>query len=436
MKARLLRVVLVLASLAAAAAPWPRLASAADWPQWRGPDRNGISAETGLLTEWPTEGPPLVWQAKDIGDGYSTPAVVGNRLYLISNEGTDDEYLQALSTADARQIWRARIGKSGPNKGPQYPGARSTPTVDGALVFALGSDGDLACLEAETGEIRWTKNLPADFAGKPGNWAYAESPLVDGDVVVCTPGGSEATLVALDKKTGDVVWKGVVPEGDAAAYASIIVVNSGGVKQYVQFLGKGLVGVDAKTGKFLWRYDRTAQGSSANIPTPVARDELVYSAAGRSGGGLVKLSVDGEGVAAEQVYFDVKMPTSIGGSVRVDNYLYGTNSGGLMCVEFASGEVKWQDRSVGAGSVCAADGRLYIHGEKGDVALVEVTPEGYREKGKFALPDQPDRGRAQAWPYPVVAGGKLYIRDKGSLWCYDVADPGRVPNEQSKPPSR
>jgi outer membrane protein assembly factor BamB len=399
-------------------------AAADDWPQWRGPNRDGISAETGLLAQWPTDGPPLVWQAKDIGDGYSTPSVVGNRLYLISNEGADDEYVQALSTADARQVWRRRIGKVGPNKGPQYPGSRSTPTVDGPLLYALGSDGDLACLETETGLVRWAKNLVSDFGGQMGKWAYAESPLVDADVVVCTPGGTEATLVALDKKTGEVVWKAAVPEGDEAAYASIIVVNSGGVKQYVQFLAKGLVGVEAKTGRFLWRYDRTAEGSPANIPTPVAHDALVYSAAGRSGGGLVNLTVDGEAVKAAEVYFEPKAPKSIGGAVRVGNYLYGTNSGGLMCVEFATGDIKWQDRSVGAGSVCVADGRLYVHGEKGDVALVEVTPEAYREKGRFALPDQPDRGRSQAWAYPVVSAGKLYIRDLGVLWCYDVADPG------------
>lgn len=415
MRMRLLAVLVGLVSLSA---------MAADWPQWRGVNRDGVSDEKGLLSQWPADGPPLVWQAKDIGDGYSTPSVVGNRLYLISNQGMEDEYVQALSTADARQVWRQRIGKVGPNRGPQYPGARSTPTVDGALLYALSSAGDLACLETESGEVRWTKNLVDDFHGKMGNWAYAESPLVDGDLVVCTPGGSEATLVALDKKTGDVVWKAAVPEGDEAAYASIIVVDSGGVKQYVQFLQKGLVGVDAKTGRFLWRYDRTAKGSPANIPTPVAHKALVYSAAGRSGGGLVNLSVDGDKVNAEEVYFEPKAPKSIGGAVRVGDYLYGTNSGGLMCVEFATGEIKWQDRCVGPGSVCVADGHLYVHGESDEVALVEVTPEAYREKGRFTLPDQPDRGRAKAWTYPVISDGKLYVRDVGTLWCYDVKDEG------------
>ena len=391
------------------------VALAADWPQWRGPHRDGISAETGLLAEWPKEGPSLVWHAKEIGDGYSTPAVVGDRMYLISNQGMDDEYVQCLSTADAKQLWRTKLGKVGPNQGPQYPGSRGTTTIDGKLLYALGSDGDLACLDTASGEIKWTKNLRSDFGGVPGKWAYSESPLVDGEKLLVTPGGTEATIVALDKKTGETIWKCAAPEADEAGYASIIIVNSGGVKQYVQFLAKGLVGVGAEDGKLLWRYDRTAQGSPANIPTPVASDELIYSAASRSGGGLVKLKVDSDAIAAEQVYFEPKMPSGIGGSVLVDGYLYGTNSQGLMCIKFDTGEVKWQDRSVGAASVLAAEGRLYVNGDTGDVALVEITPEEYREKGRFTLPDQPDRGRSKAWAYPVVADGKLYIRDLGSL---------------------
>ncbi len=396
-------------------------ATAADWPQWRGPERNGISRETGLLKEWPAEGPKLLWQVKEIGDGYSTPAVVGDRLYLMSNTGKEDEFVQALSTSDGKQLWSARVGKVGPNMGPQYPAARSTPTVDGDVLYALGSNGDLACLELD-GKTRWQKSLRTDFGGKPGTWAYAESPLIDGDVLVCTPGGSEATLVALNKKTGETIWKSALPEGDEAAYASIIIVNASGIKQYVQFLQKGLVGVEAATGKFLWRYDRTAKGSPANIPTPIAEGDFVYSAAGKSGGAVVHLKADAGTVEAEEIYFQPKLPTAIGGAVDVGGYLYGTNSQGLMCAQFGTGEVKWQDKCIGAGSVCEAESRLYVHGEKGDVALVEATPEGYHEKGRFKLPDQPDRGKSQAWAYPVVAGGRLYIRDLGVLWCYDIKD--------------
>jgi outer membrane protein assembly factor BamB len=413
--------------------PWPlRLAlllslaslnaSAADWPQWRGPQRDGKSAETGLLKEWPKEGPQLLWQIKDIGDGYSTPSVVGDRLYLISNRGMGNEFVQALSVADGKEIWKTTIGKVGPNEGPQYPGTRSTPTIDGELLYALGSDGDLVCLETESGKERWHKSLRTDFGGQPGKWAYAESPLIDGDVLVCAPGGAKATIVALDKKTGETRWESAIPEGDQAAYASAIIVEADGVKQYVEFLGKGLVGVDAKTGKPLWRYEKTAQGSPANIPTPVSFENLVYSAAGRSGGGLVRLKVAGDVVDVEEVYFTPKLPTAIGGAILSEGHLYGTNGQGLLCADLKTGDIKWQERGVGAGSICLADGRLYVHGENGEVALVEATPEAYREKGRFTPPEAPKKGPGKPWAYPVVANGRLYIRDMGTLWCYSVKE--------------
>jgi outer membrane protein assembly factor BamB len=249
--------------------------------------------------------------------------------------------------------------------------------------------------------------------------------LIDGATLVITPGGKEATLAALDKKTGEVTWKSAVPGGDQAAYASVIVVEADGVKQYVQFLQKGVVGVSAKTGKFLWRYDRTAKNSPANITTPVAHGGFVYSSTGMAGGGLVKLKAGKDEVTAEPVYFDRNLPTSIGGSVLVGDYLYGTNAKGLLCVEFTTGKVKWQNKCVGAGSVCYADGRLYVHGEEtGALALVEATPEAYREHGRFTPPDVPDHGggwqKPKAWAYPVVANGRLYVRDFGRLWCYDI----------------
>jgi outer membrane protein assembly factor BamB len=396
-------------------------ASAVDWPQWRGPQRTGISQETGLLSDWSTEGPKLLWQAKNIDDGYSTPSIVGDRIYLLSNKGMDDEFVQARSGEDGEQLWAVRIGNVGPNQGPKYPGARSTPTVIGDVLYALGSDGDLACIELKGGKIRWQKNLREDFGGKPGRWAYSESPLIDGDTLVCTPGGAEATIVALDRNSGNVIWSTALAEADEAAYASAIVVETGGVKQYVQVLQKGLVGVDAKTGNFLWRYEKIAKGSMANIPTPVPGGRFVYSASGRGGGGLVELSAAADGVEATEIYFSAKLPTSIGGAVKVGDGLYGTNRGGLMCVDFASGEVKWQERGIGAGSVCFADGRLYVHGENGDMALVEANPDEYREHGRFTPPDLPERGRSKAWAYPVVANGRLYVRDLGTLWAYDVS---------------
>jgi outer membrane protein assembly factor BamB len=395
---------------------------AADWPQWRGLQRNGISQETGLLRAWPKDGPKLLWQVKDIGEGYSAPAVVGSRLYLLSNRGLENEFVQALSVRDGKPVWTTRIGNVGnPNQKPNYAMARSTPTIDGKVLYALGSDGDLACLETAGGKVRWQKNLRKEFGGQPGQWAYSESPLIDGYVLVVTPGGAQATIVALNKKDGSVIWKSAVPGGDPAGYASAIVVEAAGFRQYVQFLDKGVVGVDAKTGKFLWRYAEPGKGP-ANMPTPVARDGYVYASASRTGGGLVSLKPTLDGVVAEQVYYTRGLPYSVGGSVLLGDLLYGTTNEGLVAAEFVSGKVKWQAGSIGGGSIVYADGHLYIHGENGEVALVEASPEGYREKGRFTPPDQPKHRDAmeKAWTYPVVANGRLYIRDLGTLWCYAI----------------
>jgi outer membrane protein assembly factor BamB len=400
--------------------------SASDWPQWRGPERNGISPETGLLRQWPSGGPKLLWQLNDIGDGYSTPAVVGTRIYLMSNRGLQNEFVQALSTQDGKVIWTTRVGNVGnPDQNPSYPKARSTPTVDGALVYALGSDGDLACLDAKTGKIRWQKSIRKEFGGQPGEWAYSESPLVDGDVVVVTPGGAQATIVALNKKTGALIWKSAVPGGDAAGYASAITVQANGRKQYVQFLSKGLVGVDAKTGQFLWRYAEVAKGP-AQMWTPIARDGSVYAGANGVGGGLVRLKTGGGGVAAEQVYFERGLPNGVGGAVLIGDHLYGTEAGQkLVAMEFATGKVKWQAESIGWSSVVYADGLLYLHGVNGDVALVEAAPDAYRIKGRFTPPAQPQHAKLGPFPegafsYPVIANGRLYIRDLGTLWVYDI----------------
>ncbi|MCM3870724.1 MAG: PQQ-like beta-propeller repeat protein [Pyrinomonadaceae bacterium] len=401
-------------------------ASTSDWPQWRGPNRSGTSPEKGLLKQWPAEGPRLLWQVNDIGDGYSTPAVVGKRIYLMSNIGMENEFVQALSTQDGKPVWTTRVGNVGnPNQNPPYAKARSTPTVDGNFIYALGSDGDIACLETKSGKIRWQKNIRKEFGGLPGEWAYAESPLVDGDVVVVTPGGAEATMVALNKKTGAVIWKSAVPGGGAVGYASAIVVQGGGRKQYVQLLTKGIVGVDAKTGQFLWRYAEAAKGP-AQYFTPVAYNEYVYGGALGVGGGLVRLKLDGAGVAAEQVYFTRGLPNGIGGAVQVGEYLYGTEAGAkLVAAEFATGKVKWQDKSVGWSSIASADGLLFLHGISGEVALVEATPEGYREKGRFTPPNPPKHKQVGTFPemafcYPVIANGRLYIRDLGTLWAYDI----------------
>lgn len=394
-----------------------------DWPQWRGPERNGRSRETGLMKEWAKEGPKLLWKIADAGSGYSTPAVAGEWIYVLGNDGLENESVRALSFKDGKQRWVARLGKVGnPNQQPPFPAARSTPTVDGEFVYALGSDGDLGCVEIGTGKILWQKNLRSDFGGKPGVWAYSESPLVDGDTLVCTPGGSDATILALNKKTGAVIWKCSQPEADNAGYASVVIAETGGVKQYVQLLEKGLVGVEAKTGKPLWRYAKAVSRYGANIPTPVISDGVIYVGSAGTGGGAVRLKgKDGE-VQADELYFEAKLPAGIGGVVKVGNYGYGTTAQAMLCFEFETGKILWEERALGAASLCYADGRLYLHGESGEVAMVEATPESYREKGRFSPVEQPKRSQPmeKAWAFPVVANGRLLIRDHGMLWCYGI----------------
>ncbi|MBT3604286.1 MAG: PQQ-like beta-propeller repeat protein [Candidatus Latescibacteria bacterium] len=402
---------------------YPTFTNAADWPQWLGPDRNGISKETGLLKTWPTDGPTMRWQITNLGGGYGTPVVVSDRLYILANEGMDNEYVRALDIKNGQQIWSTRIGKVGkPDQKPNYPGSRSTPSVDGNLLYVFGSDGNLACLETATGKTRWHLNVRDKFNGQPGRWAYSESPLIDGDLLICAPGGPEATLIALNKITGDLVWKSSIPEGGQAAYASTVVATILGKKQYVHFLQKSLVGVDATNGKVLWQYAKTSEGSPANIPTPVVHNNHVYSASNRGGGGLVKIHTDQGSTSATEIYHSLKLPRAVGGALLINGYLYGTTDKAMQCVDFLTGEVKWTDRSVGSGAPLFANGRIYIHSEKGEVALIDPTPDEYRELGRFTPPNQPNEGQAKAWAYPVVANGYLYIRDTETLSCYDVKE--------------
>jgi outer membrane protein assembly factor BamB len=408
----------------------PLAVRADDWPQWRGPNRDGVSKETGLLKEWPKDGPKLLWKNEMVGGGYSTPSIVGDRVYLMGDKN-DQEYLMALDAKTGKEVWTTAIGKIGANpKGMNYPGPRSTPTVDGDLMYVVGSDGDLACVEKTKGDIKWKKNLKTDFAGKVGQWAYAESPLIDGDLVICTPGGKEATLAALNKKTGETVWKCAVPQGDAAGYGSVMVLQTAGGHEYVQFLAGGVVGVDAKTGKFLWRYDKT-KDFAATIPTPVVHGDSVFTSTSSNGSGLVRVKAGKDAVTAEEVYYNKTKLNGIGTAVRVGDYLYATDSKNqLVCMDFKTGEVKWSDPSVGSAALCYADGLLYVRGQGGNgfgsekpsfVALVEATPTGYKERGRF---EQPQHGNRPAWPHPVVANGRLYLRDQGVLFCYDVKDEG------------
>lgn len=398
---------------------------AADWPQFRGPERTAISTETGLLQEWPSQGPPLLWKVDDIGSGYGTVAVVGDRAYVVANSGMESEYVTALSVSDGSKIWSTELGPVGkPNQQPSYASARSTPTIVGDSLYALSSNGDLVSIQLATGEVLWRKSLTKDFGGQSGTWAYAESPLVDGDAVVVAPGGSSAAVIALNRTTGESIWKTSLLEGEPAGFASTIVAEAGGRKQYVSFLDEGIIGVDAANGDVLWRYGRTATGP-ANVPTPVADGDYIYSAnARRFGGGLVRIDSSSTGLSAEEVYFTRAAPNTMGGQILLDGILYGTNKDGLVATNFLSGEVLWQSEG-GAGSIQYADGQFYVHWNTGGVSLVSARPDSFAEKGRFMPAGAPARletGRAkETWTYPVVANGKLYVRDLGTIWCYDVS---------------
>jgi outer membrane protein assembly factor BamB len=404
-------------------------AVAADWPQWRGPDRTAVSKERGLLPEWPKGGPPLAWKAKGMGEGMGGVAITGGRVYTTGDsDGT--AWLFALDEADGKQVWKAKIGRGGrPGFVFQPAGPRATPAVDGDRLYVLGQYGEFVCFTTDGKEV-WRTDYVKDHGGVVPVWGYSESPLVDGDKVVCTPGGEDATLVALDKKTGKPIWTCKVPEGptnrrfgnSGAAYASVIAIDLEGVRHYAQLTATTLVGVAASDGKLLWRYDKPANTHRINCSTPLYHDGLVFaSSAYDAGGGAVKLSKDDKGVKAEEVYFTRKMRNAHGGVILHDGCLYGAsggNEGGwLCCLDFKTGEVKWDDRKVTKGSVAFADGRIYYRQEDGTMLLIEPSPKEYLERGRFK---QPDRTREHAWPHPVLANGKLYLRDQDVLLCYDV----------------
>jgi outer membrane protein assembly factor BamB len=409
----------VLAGLLLLACPVPLSICAGDWPGWRGPDRTGVSAEKGLLATWPKEGPKLLWSVTGLGGGYASPAVVGGRCFVLGSKG-GDEYVRALSVKDGKPLWAVKIGKVGENTGPNYPGPRGTPTIQAGRLWALGSDGDLVCLHTEDGKLLWRKHLERDFQGVRGTWAYCESPLIDGDLLLCTPGGPNATLLALAKDTGKLVWKTAKEEYNVAGYASAIVAHAGKRKLYVQFIGPGVIGVDAKTGKLLFDYRRNVGGISA--VTPIYHDGHVFATAsgvGTAGGdALLRLVETAGGVEAKEVYLRRNLMTHHGGVVRVGEHLYGTGKSGLVCLELSTGKVKWRHRSIGQGSLVAAEGRLYLRGTQGQMALVEASPEGYREKGRFR---QPKRTPFATFAHPVVANHRLYLRDGDLLFCYDIA---------------
>ncbi|HEV3078606.1 MAG TPA: PQQ-binding-like beta-propeller repeat protein [Gemmataceae bacterium] len=395
----------------------------ADWPQWRGPDRNDVSKETGLLKSWPKAGPKLLWSYEEAGIGYSGPAIVGNHLYTMGARD-ETEFVYALDVKTGKEVWSTETGpllQNGYGSGP-----RGTPTLDGDKLYALSGQGNLVCVEITGGKKEWTKSLRQDFGGRIPNWGYAESPLIDGDRVVCSPGGDQGTIVALDKKTGEKIWQSS-DLTDPAGYSSIVPDDIGGVRQYVQVTMKGVAGVAAKDGKLLWHFLQPTY-RTAVIPTPIVQGNYVYATAGYGAGcNLLKLSPDGaEGTKEEEVYASNNMDNKHGGVVLIDGHIYGWTDHGSawICQDFKTGEVVWQSKKLGRGSITYADGRLYCYSEKdGTCVLIEASPKAWTEHGRFKIPKQTEvrSPRGGVWTHPVVANGQLYLRDQNLIFCFDVA---------------
>jgi outer membrane protein assembly factor BamB len=390
-----------------------------DWPQWRGPERDDVNRETGLLKDWPADGPAIAWKAKGLGGGYSTPSISAGRVFGMGFVD-DDEVVWALNERTGDMLWSKRIAAKNSKYG-YGEGSRSTPTVVGDVLYTLGIDGDLVCLKVADGDLVWHVKLKKEYGGSVGGWGYSESPLVDGDHVIVAAGGRDATIVALDRKDGKLVWKCKVPQGDHAHYASAIAADVYGVRQYIYFLSGGVVGVAANDGKFLWRYDKPHNGT-ANCSTPICSDNRVFAASNYgTGGGLVALTNQDGKFTADEVYFSKHMKNHHGGVILVDGYLYGSNDPGLLtCLDFKTGKLQWDDRKPGKGSIAYADGRLYCRDENsGDVFLVEAAPTKYSEHGRLK---QPDRSGHNAWPHPVIANGRLYLRDQDVMFVYDIKE--------------
>jgi outer membrane protein assembly factor BamB len=386
--------------------------SEAEWPQWRGPLRNGLSSETGLLKQWPVNGPAVAWSITNLGEGYGSLAIKADRLYVQGTKGSESAIF-CLNRADGKTIWSVSLGpKVDESRGN---GPRGTPTLDGDRLYVLTENGDLACLRERDGSRVWGKNILKEYDGSNPKWLISESPLVDGNRLIVSPGGSGAGIVALDKMTGAEIWR-ARELSDQAGYSSCIVADVGGVRSYITFTAGAAVGVRASDGKLMWRYTNVAN-RVANCTTPVFADNKVFfSSAYDTGGALLNLTAQNGEVKAQEAYFTRDMMNHHGGMVLVNGYLYGFSNSVLTCIEFNTGKVMWRERSVGKGSITYADGMLYLLGEKQLVGLAEANPKAYVEKGRFPINDL---GR-DSWAHPVVLGGKLYIRNQNELTCYDV----------------
>ncbi|MDY7092700.1 MAG: PQQ-binding-like beta-propeller repeat protein [Acidobacteriota bacterium] len=409
----------------------PALDAAAQWPQWRGPDRDGKAPDQGLLTSWPEGGPPLLLTATGLGAGYSSVSVSDGKIFTLGDL-ENGQHVFAIDAASGEILWKTHLGAAWDDR---FPGPRSTPTIDGDTLYALGTEGDLVSLSVADGKVLWKKNLVKDFGGQlmkaqgTYDWKWVESPLVDGDRLIVTPGAADAVMVALNKKTGEEIWRAQLPELEGpgvpgAAYSSVVISEGAGVRQYVQLVGQGVIGVATDTGRFLWAYTPVAN-EIANIATPLIDGDTVFASTGYgTGAALLKLVKTETGVDAEEVYF---LPAEMfqnhhGGMILDDGTIYtgtGHNKGLPIALDKDKGQLVWgplRNDGRSSAAIAYADGHLYLRYQNGLMLLVEATPEAYREKGSFEIPNV----QRESWSHPVIADGRLYLREQENLYVYDL----------------
>ncbi len=392
-------------------------ARADDWSQWRGPNRDGVSSETGLLDSWPEPGPAVIWKANGLGGGYSSPAIAGGKIFGTGFKD-GEESVWALTANDGKELWKTNFSKVAEKYGDiEYSeGPRATVTVDGDLLYVMGAAGDIACLESATGKIVWSHNMVADYGGEVmSDWGYAEAPLIDGNNVLCTPGGKKGTVIALNKKTGETIWQSKDWQ-DPAAYSSIVIAEISGKKQAVVLSGASVAGIDPENGNVLWKAER--KGKIAVVPTPIVHEDQVWVTSGYGiGSHLFKISENGGTFKAEEAYSSKKLKNEFGGAIKVGDNVYASSGIAFICMDFKTGEVLKKSRSIGGGGLLYADGHFYLRNDRGTLVLIEAGPEAYTEKGKF---EQGDRSEDKTWPTPVIHDGRLYLRDQDLLICYDI----------------
>lgn len=397
-----------------------------DWHQWRGPERNGISSEKGLASTWEESGPPMIYEVRGMGGGMASVAIYKDRLYSIG-EIEGKVRLVCRKLEDGELLWATPFAElaGSPN---------GTPTVDPdtGLAYAVSFDGVLACCNGETGKLVWSTSFQKDFGGKMESvWGYSESPLIDGNKLICTPGSPKAMVVALNKNNGKVIWAGQSPMGqlrgnDGAGYSSVVVSEARGVRQYIQLIGHGIVSYAANDGRLLWNYDRVANGT-ANIPTPIVHENYVFCSSGYDDGGtaLLEIQKQGKQLKVKEVYYkkNSELQNHHGGMIMIGDYVYmghGHNQGFPACVKWKTGENVWgRARGPGNGSaaIVAADDKLYFRYQDGTMALIAANPAKYELLGQFKLPTH----EGESWPHPVIQNGRLYIRDQDYLQCFDVS---------------